>query len=182
MSSKIPVTFNNPEDVASSLRDHLNQYGGRLVGIVTVEGFSTSGKSWLSRKLESALGGARLSLDSFLEKDSLRDTYVKCLDLHQVQASLESLKDKLVIVDGLASAEAIERLQLKADSRIYVKRMTQVGLWADDPQYAVGSSPNVTDRWAIEYERRKQPQKSADIIFENCQDLVEYFEILNAET
>jgi len=79
----------------------------------------------------------------------------------------------LVLLEGICVGWTLERLQLRAPHRIYriyCKRMTQAGLWADETtNYAtdgvVDSSLSPFDQQVVDYHLKVQPDAKATMVY-----------------
>ncbi|HET6433404.1 hypothetical protein [Dyella sp.] len=101
--------------------------------VVGIDGFDGTGKTTLAYALAERLGGIRVGLDSYVEKDREAERYVGLLRLDALQRDLNGLSRCFshIIVDGVCLLEAFERLGCTPDYLVYVKKISPQGLWHD---------------------------------------------------
>jgi hypothetical protein len=107
-----------PEEVAALLR---SSYGGALSGIIAIDGKDGAGKSYLAETLRNLIGGAVVSLDSFL-RQKYQGGYVPYLNLAAIGAAIEGCA-KPKIIEGCCVLEVLESVACKQDVLIYVKKV-----------------------------------------------------------
>jgi uridine kinase len=144
----------------------------RLTGI---DGTDGSGKSTLAKHLSSQLGFAHINLDDHLEKN--RGQFVKYIKYDQVKGEIDKAKQPIVI-EGVCLLAAIENLTDPLGILIYVKRVSDYGMWYDKEDCEVnedidefiirkksgGSIPALTEE-IIRYHYKYKPYEKAGIIY-----------------
>lgn len=146
--------------------------------IVTIDGHPGSGKSTLASALMETLGCGVLGTDTYVQKERDGERYVDLLDGKQLQSDFESLcvRHSTVLVEGVCIQDTLERLGQSADLLVYCKRITQAGLWADDPTFdrhpeRSRDSPGWLDSVVYQYHLRVCPHGRADVIIEYHADM-----------
>jgi hypothetical protein len=140
--------------------------------IVAVEGHSTSGKTTLSRRLAGFLEARLVSTDDFAIDGCRAARYVDCLDFTRLSQALDAARNAnpILILEGICLRDTLSRAGIVPTLYVYVKRMTQAGLWADDlANYVKEGAPvpdlSRTDRWSVEYHLHSDPLGNATIVF-----------------
>lgn len=126
--------YSSVEELAASLV-HDAELGASVIG---VDGNDGSGKSVLATSLVARLQWSFISLDDFLHKNL--DAYVANLDYEALSRVVSSVSRPLII-EGVCLLEVSERLELKLDRLIYVKRLGPGGLWTDGEECDFDCSP-----------------------------------------
>src|SRR5207302_9604393 len=122
----------------------------RAGSLIAIEGHSTAGKTVLSNALADACGGAPIGTDAFVDKDRNAGKYVDLIVLHKVAAALTQLRRKhpVVFVEGICLRDTLRSLNVTPQAFVYCKRISQAGLWADDPEnYLENGSPRSDLSW-----------------------------------
>lgn len=146
MSQKI---FDNVEVLAQELINSFEE-----LKVIVIDGIDGSGKSFLATELASRLNAVHLDLDTFLdrEKGGFKD-YLRYEELKRTyEKSLG--KNTIIIIEGVCVIEVMERLYLKPDVRIYVKRLMAGGMWFDGKFLDLGN--NADEVIKIEEERIRE--------------------------
>ncbi|UCE04856.1 MAG: hypothetical protein JSW07_14690 [bacterium] len=127
--------------------------------LIAIDGIDGSGKSTLARILSKDLGHLHINLDDYLNKN--QKTYVEHI-------KYDLLKDKIVatrlpiIFEGACVLSVLRNLEIDHDFLIYIKRMSNWGLWRDEKLCDVNG--NIDDFIANEnIELRKFSKAMADI-------------------
>lgn len=157
------------------LRKKLSMRPSILIG---VDGFMGSGKSRLAMKLASELGGYRVSLDSYADPGSDKAHYVDKLLLDYFVEDVDKLKRKFpcVVIEGICLLEVMERVKGIVDSLVYVKRISQQGLWHDGfhledyvTNKAIKENEEGLRTSEFDYHVAKVPHEKAELIFERTE-------------
>ena len=145
--------------------------------LIAIEGHSTAGKTVLSNALAGACGGAPIGTDGFVDKDRNADTYVDHIVLDKLAAALNQLSREhpVVFIEGICLRDTLRSLNVTPQAFVYCKRITQAGLWADDPQnYLERGSPRSDLSWvdqqSVVYHVRARPLENADLIYARHED------------
>jgi len=93
---------------------------------IGVEGFSGSGKSYLGKKLAEKLNYEFLDLDSFI---AIRDSGLPFSSILDYEKLAKALKRQKIIISGICLLEVLERIGMKPCIRIYVKEISNEGIW-----------------------------------------------------
>lgn len=99
---------------------------------IGVDGVDGSGKSTIARKLAESLGVPYINLDDHLTRNN--GNYLDSLryrDIVQVLAGFQSF-----VIDGICLLNVLEKLNLKLDCLVYVKRIRH-GYWANESECEV---------------------------------------------
>lgn len=99
---------------------------GRRV-LIGVDGVDGSGKTPLAFGLAERIPAKVVSLDRFLNRN--RGSYVQHLRRQQLRRTIVSYQGP-VIVEGVCLRSVLRRLRLRAFRYIYVKAVSQNGLWS----------------------------------------------------
>jgi len=97
----------------------------RLVGI---DGKDGSGKSTAACEIAKATGASVISLDDFIDKG--KGTFADNLRYEEIGAAISKSNGSL-IVEGVCLLNVIDRLGVKLDVHVYVKRISRYGFWYD---------------------------------------------------
>ena len=140
--------------------------------LIAIEGHSTAGKTCLSKSLARACGGDSISTDSYVDKVRNTDTYLGRIVLNKLAVALSQSRGKhpVVFIEGICLRDTLASLNIAPQAFVYCKRITQAGLWADDPQnYLDGESPRSDLSWvdqqSVLYHLRASPLENADIVY-----------------
>ena len=141
----------------------------RLVGI---DGWPRSGKTTLARQLVSMRGaGSVLDLDAFVAPGN--DEYIQALQVESLAAAIWRATIP-TILSGVCLLDAFDRIGVKPDLHVYLKRMS-AGMWADEgdaigvdlTKYETASIEVLPVYWEIHhYHSKSRPHERADIVVE----------------
>jgi hypothetical protein len=164
----------DPSRVALTIPELALHLGGISEGqIVSIDGFMGSGKTNLSFEFAAHLNGFRVGLDSYVDRDIAASDYLEKLKLRHLARDLNNLQMRFscVVVEGIRVLEALERAGCIASTRVYVKRLSSVGIWHDGlhlSDFEDGS--NVPEDWlprdVLTYHVRHRPHLNAHVIYE----------------
>ena len=143
--------------------------------LIGIDGMDGAGKSTLAKDLSCQLGYAHINLDDYLEKN--RGQFVEYVEYDQVKGEIDKAK-KPVIIEGVCLLAVIENLSDSLDILIYVKRVSDYGMWYDKEDCEVdedidefiirkksgGSIPALTEE-IIRYHYKYKPYEKAGIIY-----------------
>ncbi len=107
----------------------------RFVGIDCKDG---SGKSTAARKIARATGASILSLDDFICKGN--GTFADNLGYKEIDAAISKTSGCLIF-EGVCLLNVIDRLGVKLDVHVYVKRMSKYGFWYDTDECDFHADP-----------------------------------------
>jgi hypothetical protein len=134
--------------------------------VVAVEGHSLSGKSTTSRHLAAALSWQLIGTDAFAQQGCKAPTYVACLDVGRLAVAIAGRGQAPLLVEGICVRDTLEAVDVVPSLYVYIKRITQAGRWAEDPESAPSLSDlSLVDRWSATYHSRAKPLERADIVF-----------------
>lgn len=161
----------------SDLISHLRSVAFGSACLIAIDGVDGAGKSTLAVKIAESLDcGAPLDVDSFLEQNQRK--YVEALRLDPLRQQLEQRDGQPTVLAGICMRQVLERLRLRADRHIYVKRMVVWG-WADEDEVegnqiaeielAMGEI-NELKREVKAYHSRYMPHLRADVIYERMDE------------
>jgi hypothetical protein len=147
--------------------------GGTPAAIIGIEGHSTSGKTTLATDLALACGGERISTDMYVDRQSDALAYSDRIFSEKLLTDLARLRREktVVFIEGICLRDTLRLVGIAPESFIYCKRITQAGLWADDPLNYVDahgrpqSTLSTVDGMSVEYHLRVFPLEKADIVY-----------------
>lgn len=111
---------------SGKISDHLRTANGRLIGI---DGINGVGKTTLSIKLAAELGCTHINLDDYVVKN--RGTFVEHIKYDELRSVIHTAHAP-VIIEGICLLAVLEKLQRKVDILVYVRRISEFGLWRDE--------------------------------------------------
>jgi hypothetical protein len=141
--------------------------------LITIDGFSWSGKSKVSAYLSQALSIPVVYIDDYFTKDG---RFLESFKFENFSATVAKLsQSSSIIVDGIMVQDILARIGTKADLFLYVKRVSPYGIWSDgfkldkllrsdDDNVSTGYDP-FQDQ-LVQYHLRVRPHERADITFE----------------
>ena len=140
--------------------------------LIAIEGHSTAGKTFLSKALAAASGGVPIGTDSYVDKNRKADTYLDHIMLEKLAFALNHLRqsNRIVFIEGICLRDTLKSLNIAPQAFVYCQRITQAGLWADNPQnYLENGSPRSDLSWvdqqSVAYHLRARPLENADIVY-----------------
>ena len=121
------VVFQSSEKLNQHFQALISSYNIR---IVSIDGEDGSGKSTLAEEISSIANGFHLNLDNDRYFDKNKGGYVKHLKYDIIKSDLDDClsKGKIVNLDGVCNLKILQKLDFKADLRIYVKKLIY-GIW-----------------------------------------------------
>lgn len=146
--------------------------GGRLIGI---DGFMKAGKTTLAFELAERLGGIRLSIDTFADRNVETEDYAEKVMMRYLSSDLTKLRAAFpfVVADGICLLQVLEAVPMAPDALIYVKRVSAVGLWHDglhledyEADQSVRDSTHGFRRSEMEYHLKWRPHERAGLIYD----------------
>ena len=99
--------------------------------IIGIDGKDGSGKTTLAQRIAEQIKGEVVSLDEYVEKK--KGCYVQYLRLNEIRATLSSKMGPLV-VEGVCLLAAADRIGIRIDKLIYVKRVNSSHQWLDEEE------------------------------------------------
>lgn len=147
--------------------------------IVGVDGFTGSGKSTLSTALVGSLGARLLSCDEYVDRSVKEESYCAMLRradlIYDFRQALES--HSTVILDAVCLREVVRYLEVNPHSFVYVKRVSQAGVWNDGldlDDFKEATEGSFRGKWiereVFRYHLDHHPLERADILFERVED------------
>lgn len=97
--------------------------------LIAIDGNTGAGKSKLARSLGKRLSTPVIHLDDLLRKR--QGTYLRALRLSRLRTLIA--RSLSIIVEGVCLLKALDRLRLKPDFIIYVRRVNR-GRWLDEDE------------------------------------------------
>jgi hypothetical protein len=148
---------------------------GALIGI---EGFCSSGKSTLAKRLGNDIEADVVHTDSYAMKFDEPPPYIECLKIDDLALTLtKRRKSRRCIVEGICLRDILARCDVNADFLLYVRRLSQNGLWHDalhlesfekgDPEYGDEIEPHLSD---LKYHSRARPHETANALFDRMEE------------
>lgn len=129
-------------------------------------------------KLASALGGYRVSVDSYADSGSDEDGYVEKLFLEYFAEDIDKLKGRFscIVIEGICLLEVMERVRKNLDILVYIKRISDQGLWHDGlhlEDYVTNKTIKENEKGLhkseFDYHVAKASHEKAGIIFERTE-------------
>jgi len=141
--------------------------------LISVDGFSGTGKGMVSTYLNEILSIPVVYLDDFFPRGGKFPETFRSENFSAAIAKLN--QSSSVIVDGIMVQEVLARVNIKPDLLLYVKRMNQYGIWLDSfklEKFIRLGEDDHTSKYdpfqdqLVQYHLRVLPHERADIIFE----------------
>ena len=150
--------------------------------LVTVDGYTGAGKTHLASKIASSLSFRHLDFDSFLVKK--QGEFLAFFEFKRFAMSFNSTHQSTVL-SGILMLDVLQKLGLHQELSVYVKSMSQGGLWNDDYENfdqisqieqianAVGQTVDDVklDLEVSRYHYNRRPDKHANIVYNRKPDL-----------
>jgi tRNA A37 threonylcarbamoyladenosine biosynthesis protein TsaE len=190
---ELPSGHRNTADVATDLSRCIAE---TPIRIVSIDGWSGSGKTTLARDLADRLSLRRCELDEYVHEQ--RGGFLEHLDYPRLSTALANVRTASapVLVDGICVLEVLERLGLRSDLKVYVRKISASGIWHDglnlDPsrtaEEVIEEDRQSAERWAemhgkklgeggeplawevLRYHYGYLPHESADVYFNRIED------------
>lgn len=148
-----------------------------LPHVIAIDGVTLAGKSTLAARLAERLAGTHLDLDNFIERD--QGAFIAALP---EQLLLDAMKQSRLplIVSGICSLAAQQKVGVRGAFQVYLKRVTETG-WIDGEEVygdlldqiaeAYGKQPkDYRPAFEVrEYHRQYRPDECADVVFERLE-------------
>jgi hypothetical protein len=159
-------------DSYDTLREHVQMLKGHAGDrIASIDGYRQSGKTTLAKRLTDDLNGTCISTDTYRRDELVGRPYVEQLALDDLKGDIVRAHGQgVVLVEGICVSETLTLAGIDPVMRIYCKRMTQSGLWADDlPNYVIDGHvcPDLSpfDTEVARYHVANRPDANADVVF-----------------
>lgn len=140
------MAFDSAQELVAELAKDLvaveSATEGGLV-LVGVDGWDGAGKTTLAGQIAKRIGGKVLSLDPYLEGH--RGGYVPNLRVDEIQREVGSASGWL-IAEGVCLLAAADRIGIRLQKLIYVKRMSPSGFWIDQDVCDLGRARRGSDQ------------------------------------
>ncbi len=139
--------------------------------LIAIDGFMSSGKTTLAIQVAEELSGIRVGLDCYVESEREASDYVGLLRLTDLAEDLNKLRAAFdyVVIDGICMLEALESISVSPDLYVYVKRISQMGLWQDgfhlEDYESTGEECNFARQSELEYHASRRPHELAAIVY-----------------
>ena len=130
-------------------------------------------------ELADALDGMRVSLDCYVDLGSDSPSYLGKLKIKYLERDITRLKAKFgyVVIEGICLLEVLKAVSVAPDIRIYVKRISEQGLWHDGfhledyvGERTIKENEKGLHKCVFEYHTEMLPHENVDIIFERVED------------
>ena len=146
--------------------------------VIGVEGFCSSGKSTLADRLGNDLEAEVIHIDSYAIKFDDPPPYIECLKIGELAMALaQRSKGRRCIVESICLRDVLERCHVDAGFYLYLRRLSQNGLWHDklhlesfergDPEYGDEIEPHLSD---LKYHSRRRPHEKANAVIDRVED------------
>lgn len=141
--------------------------------IVAIEGFSRSGKSLLANQLATDLNATVLHTDDVVRSGDKTATYVCRVDVNLLVEVLGQATGKrtLILIEGICLRETLRSANISPDLFVYVKRMSNNGLWNDGITtfdfHNAGATLSLAEPHLSDdrYHRFEHPHERADVVY-----------------
>lgn len=169
-----PMPLLTVEEVMTALRHR----AGTTSHLVGIDGFMGSGKTKLAFALAESLGGIRVSLDAYIDRDVSAEDYAEKIMGPYLSSDLGKLKGafQFVIVEGICLLQVLATVSLVPASLVYVKRISTAGLWHDgfhledfETDREIVENQEGLHRSEFEYHSKWRPHVRAEIIYERVE-------------
>lgn len=142
-------------------------------GLIAIEGFCASGKTWLADQLGRDLPAAVIHVDDYCTPRVDPPSYVEGVDTPRLKHALHNLDStQLSVVEGICLRVVMARCAVTAKIYVYVKRMDRNELWHDginleyyEAENGIHEDDNEPHASDFYYHSTKRPHEQADIIF-----------------
>jgi len=147
--------------------------------LLVIDGRDGSGKTYLAKQLHSKLGGTHLTEEKYRTSNLNGEFEPKFDEL--ILDMARSLPKGSVIYDSVLMLWINDQCGIKPDLTIYVKKMSQMGLWSDEVELDDDMSKEEAiikadkmggtrfRKQIISYHFDYLPHKTADIIYERLE-------------
>ena len=146
--------------------------------MIGIEGFCSSGKSTLADCLGRDVEAEVIHTDSYAVKFDEPPPYLQCLKISELSVALtQRSKSRRCIVEGICLRDVLAGCNVDADFYLYVRRLSQNGLWHDelhlesfeagDPEYGGEIEPHLSD---LKYHSRTRPHEKANAVLDRLED------------
>jgi hypothetical protein len=143
------------------------------VGVIGIEGFCTSGKSWLADRLGRDLPAAVVHVDDYCTPRDNPPPYADGVDIPRLKQALRQLSPTCFsVVEGICLRGVLAKCGVIAKTYVYVKLMSSNGLWHDGLHLEAheegngipgdDQEPHASD---FSYHSNIRPHEKADLIF-----------------
>jgi hypothetical protein len=164
--------------------------------IISVDGWDGSGKTTLATDLAAHLSFAHYELDAYLHRE--QGGFLEHLDYARLATALRTRAPATQppLVEGICVLQVLDRLDLRSDIKIYVRRISASGIWHDglriDPsktvEQVIADDRRAAELWAeidgeqfvrgheplawevIRYHYAYTPHETADFYFNRIED------------
>lgn len=156
----------------TTLRERLRPIGRPAV--IGVEGFTGSGKTRLSDDLARDIGGSTIHTDEYVTGEDESLPYPDRLDYSRLRSDITQANAdaSLIIIEGICLREVLRRLDITANLFLYLKRISEQGLWHDDfnledyeGEGAIVENREEPHRSDFAYHSSIRPHEHSDIVF-----------------
>lgn len=122
--------FRSADELSREIARTVSRGSARYIGI---DGKDGSGKTTLAQVIAAAIGGIVVSLDDYVEKN--RGGYVPHLRVTEINAKINK-EARPIVIEGVCLLAATERIGIKLERLVYVKKVSPYGIWADEDECA----------------------------------------------
>lgn len=148
--------------------------------IITIEGFSGSGKTTIADHLSRILNIHHIDTDCFIENRTGKEPYINLLDLEHISEIIQSFltRNKSILFSGICVRDVLQKIDFQTSFSIYVKQISSNGLWHGglniedsindmDSLSNIDREPHKSD---MEYHIHVKPHEKADQIYKYVRD------------
>lgn len=158
-----------------NLADAIRQRKSISPHLISIDGFMGAGKSTIATQLADELTCALISTDAFVDPDADGPHYLDRLRLQEMkeEVSFRMRTCEFIIVEGICVISVLSEVGVRSDTRIYVKRISELGLWHDGlhledylGERSIKENEEGLHRSEFDYHAHTRPHESADFVFE----------------
>ncbi|MCE9657796.1 MAG: hypothetical protein K8R60_04505 [Burkholderiales bacterium] len=147
----------------------------RAPAVVAIDGFSGAGKTTLAQHLAEATSGRCVDLDDLVpDTPPTVPSYADLIDAADLRRRIAACGAAITFVSGVCLRDVLDAAGVAVALRIYVKRLSEVGLWHDGLNLEdVESGAAMPSHWLgacdLAYHSRQRPHERSDFVIERVE-------------
>lgn len=156
----------------------LDRHTDSACHVIGLDGFMGAGKTTLAFELAESLGGIRVSLDSYADRNADAEDYAARIMRRYLASDFIKLKSAFpfLIVEGICLFEVFAALSECMNSLVYVKRLSVAGIWHDgihledyELSHSLGEGVDPLRKNVLEYHSKWRPHEKAHVVYERSE-------------